>query len=101
MPLTESVGFNAVLQRGNRIQVPRLFRWQYKIEANEVLRVKVRVAGCLVDESFLARITKDGRLTIPRLTLKLLKEGEEQSLEGSVLEVTVEPASEKDEKLNP
>jgi len=83
-----------VLQRGNRVQIPRLFRWQYKIEPNQVLRVKVGIAGSFVDERFLARMTKDGRLTIPKLTLKLLQAGEEGSLEGSVLEVTVEPADE-------
>jgi hypothetical protein len=68
------------------------------MEACEVLRVNVRVAGGLVDERFLARMTRDGRLTIPKLTLKLLREGEEQSLEGCVLEVTVEPAHEQGEK---
>jgi hypothetical protein len=44
---------------------------------------------------------RDGRLTIPKLTLKLLQEDEEKSLEGCVLEVTVEPADEQGEKLNP
>jgi hypothetical protein len=95
------VSFKAVLQRENRIQIPRLFRWQYKMEANQVLRVKVRVADSFVDEWFLARMTRDGRLTIPKLTLKLLQEGEEHSIEGCVLEVTVEPADEQGEKLNP
>jgi hypothetical protein len=90
-----------VLQRGNRVQVPRLFRWQYRMEANQVLKVNVRIAGSFGNERFLARMTKDGRLTIPKLTLKLLQEGEEKSLEGSVLEVTVEPPDEQDEKLNP
>jgi hypothetical protein len=47
------------------------------------------------DEWFLARMTKDGRLTILKLTLKLLQDGKEQSLEGCVLEVTVEPADEQ------
>jgi hypothetical protein len=73
------------------------------MEACQVLRVNVRIAGSFVDEWFLARMTRDGRLTIPKLTLKLLQEGEEESLEGSVLEVTVEPADEQGEKpgLNP
>jgi len=98
LPLTESVSFKAALQRGNRLQIPRLFRWQYKMEANQVLKVYVRIEGSFGDESFLARMTKDGRLTIPKLALKLLQEGEEESLEGSVLEVTVEPADEQGEK---
>jgi hypothetical protein len=103
LPLTESVNFKAVLQRGNRVQIPRLFRWQYRMEANQVLKVKVRIAGSFVDERFFVRMTRDGRLTIPRLTQKLLQEGGEESLEGCVLEVIVEPADEQGEKpeLNP
>jgi hypothetical protein len=46
-------------------------------------------------------MTRDGHLTIPKLTLKLLREGEEESLEGCVLEVTVEPADEQSEKPEP
>jgi hypothetical protein len=73
------------------------------MEADQVLRVDVRIEGSFGGERFLARMTKDGRLTIPKLTLKLLQEGEEESLEGCVLEVTVEPADEQGEKteLNP
>lgn len=93
------MSFKAVLQRGNRVQVPRLFRWQYKMEVNQVLNVNVKVADSFVDEWFLARMTRDGRLTIPRLALKLLLEGiEEESLEGSVLEVTLKSADEQGEK---
>ena len=99
LPLNEPVSFKAVLQRGNRFQVPRLFRWQYKMEASQVLNVNVKVAGALVDEWFLARMTRDGRLTIPRLALKLLQEGAEESLEGRVLEVTLQPADERGEKF--
>jgi hypothetical protein len=69
------------------------------MEACQVLRVNVRVAGSFVGERFLARMTKDGRLTIPRLALRLLREGEEESVEGCVLEVTVEPADEQGERL--
>jgi len=103
LPLTESVSFKAVLQRGNRIQIRRLFRWQYRMEPDQVLRVTVSVAGSFGGEWFLARMTIDGRLTIPKLTLKLLQEDEGESLEGSVLEVTVEPADEQglEPKPNP
>ena len=101
MPLNESVSFKAVLQKGNRVQIPRLFRWQYRMEADQVLRVNVRVADSFAEEKFLARMARDGRLTIPKLTLKLLQEGEGGSLEGCVLEVTVEPADEQREKPEP
>jgi hypothetical protein len=89
MPLTESVDFKAVLQKGNRIQIPKLIRLQYQTEPSQVLKVKVETAN-LREEEFYARIGRDGRLTIPRLALQLLEQGE--SLIGYVLEVTIEPA---------
>jgi hypothetical protein len=42
-----------------------------------MLRADVKIAGSFGDERFLARMTKDGRLTIPISTLKLLQEDEE------------------------
>jgi hypothetical protein len=65
------------------------------MEANQVLRVYFRIEGSFGGEKFLVRMAKDGRLTIPKLALKLLREGEEESLEGSVFEVTVEPVDEQ------
>jgi len=32
LPLTEKVKFKTLLQHGNRIQVPKLVRWQFKME---------------------------------------------------------------------
>jgi len=32
VPLTECVEFKTVLQRGDRVQVPKLVRWEYKLE---------------------------------------------------------------------
>jgi hypothetical protein len=52
-----------------------------------VLKVNVRIEGSFGGEWFLARMTKDGRLIISKLTLKLLQESEEGSLKGSVPEV--------------
>lgn len=98
LPLTESVVFKAVLQSGNKVQVPRLLRWRYRMEPDQVLSVEVRsleFSGC---ERFLGRMRRDGRLTIPLLTLKLLRGDEEGNLEGCVLEVTLEPSEEADEK---
>jgi hypothetical protein len=94
MPLTESVDFKAILQKGNRIQIPRLIRWQYKMEPNQVLKVKVKTERWR-EEEFYARMGKDGRLTIPKLTLELLQQ-EDESLVGYVLEVTLEPATSSD-----
>lgn len=37
-------------------------------------------------------MTSDGRLTIPKLTMEILREREEKNLEGCILEVKISPA---------
>jgi hypothetical protein len=37
-------------------------------------------------------MTSDGRLTIPKLTMEVLKQREEKNLTGTILEVTISPA---------
>ena len=92
MPLSQRVSFKTVLQKQNRLQVPKLVRWEYKLESSEVLKVTVTIVGFLgVRESFLAKMQKNGRIRIPDLTMALLKR-DEPSLEGCVMEVTLEPA---------
>ncbi len=92
LPLSQRVSFKTVLQKQNRLLVPKLVRWEYKVESSEVLKVTVTIVGLLgVRESFLAKMYKSGRIRIPELTLALLKR-DEPSLEGCVMEVTLEPA---------
>ena len=90
MPLTESVSFKAVLQKGNRVQIPRLVRWQFKLEPTQILNIQVESANLFCEEEFLGRMNKDGRITIPRLVINLLKE-EEETMEGHILKVTLKP----------
>jgi len=72
-----------------------LIRWQFKLEPTQVLEVTVKPVGAIgIREKFFARLSSDGRLTIPRLVVDLLKE-EEESLVGSVLEVDLQPTSAK------
>jgi hypothetical protein len=96
VPLTEAVSFKALLQRGNRVQVPRLVRWQFKLEATQVLRVTVKIEAefSSVSESFFGRMSGDGRITVPWLALFLLQKraNTEKSLTGLVFEVKIEPA---------
>jgi len=92
LPLTRQVSFKAALQRGNRIQVPKLIRWQFKLEPQQVLKVNVQTAS-LHEEEFYAKMGGDGRIAIPKLTLKLLQGEDEESLVGSVLEVELEPVA--------
>ena len=94
MPLTQKVTFKTLLQRGNRVQVPKLIRWQFKMETDQVLKIGVgtQVLGIWREwESFYSKMSKDGRILIPKLTLELLR-SEKPDLTGYVIEVTLEPA---------
>lgn len=90
--LTEKVSFKTVLQKGNRVQVPRLVRWRFKMDSAQVLKVGVAAVNLWTGwQTFYARMGRDGRITIPKLTRELLR-GEEQNLAGCVIDVTLEPA---------
>jgi hypothetical protein len=95
MPLTQKVTFKTVLQRGNRVQVPKFVRWQFKMEPDQVLKIGVgaHTLGIWCEwESFYGKMGKDGRILIPKLTLALLRsENEKPDLTDYVMEVTLEP----------
>jgi len=94
MPLTQKVSFKTMLQKGNRVQVPKVVRWQFKMESEQVLKVTVNALDVWSGwETFYARMGKDGRITIPKLQRELLR-GQEQSLTGYVREVVLEPGEE-------
>jgi hypothetical protein len=81
-----------MLQKKNLLQIPRLVRWQYELEASEVLKVGISGLNLGWDwELFYAKMGKDGCIFIPKLTLSLLQ-GKRPSLAGSIFEVTLEPA---------
>ena len=91
MPLTCKVAFNRALQKGNRVQIPKLIRWRFKMEPQQVLSVSVSVPGSRkLSGSFYARREKDGRLLIPKSALAQLRE-KKSSIVGCMLEVTLEP----------
>jgi len=62
------------------------------MDSEQVLEVGVTAVELWTGwHTFYARMGRDGRITVPKLTRKLLQ-GKEQSLEGCVLNVTLEPA---------
>ena len=70
VPLTERVDFKTRLQRRNRVQLPKLIRWRYKLESDQVLKITVSAVGVWGGyETFYGKMDKSGRLTIPRLKL--------------------------------
>jgi bifunctional DNA-binding transcriptional regulator/antitoxin component of YhaV-PrlF toxin-antitoxin module len=94
VPLTDAVFFKAVLERRGRFQVPRIVRWQFKLESSQALLVNVRPVGSFVsEEEFFANMRKDGRITIPKVTLDLLARSleEGESLAGAILKVRLKP----------
>jgi bifunctional DNA-binding transcriptional regulator/antitoxin component of YhaV-PrlF toxin-antitoxin module len=91
LPLTERVAFKARLQKGNRVQVPKYVRWHYKLKTTQILEVTVSVLGVWrPPQSFLSRISKDGRIVIPKLTIALFKDGK-PNLDNHVVEVRLTP----------
>ncbi len=102
MPLTEQATFKTRLQRHNRITIPKLLRWRYKIEPTQLLNVRAKPLSPVnfgEEEEFLAKMATDGRLTIPKLVMEILQEKEEKDLTGCIFEVTISPTNE--EPANP
>jgi hypothetical protein len=62
------------------------------MEPEQVLKVGVHLTDSwLARQCFYAKMRKDGRILIPKLTLSLLQK-DEGNLAGYVLEVALEPA---------
>ena len=92
-PLTRRVSFTTQLQSGPRIQVPKVVRWEFKLEPNQTLKVGLR---CLSTrhwtQYFYARMSKDGRIYVPELVLLFFKSKELPDLPHCILEVNLQPA---------
>jgi hypothetical protein len=92
MPLTEKVSFTTTLQSVNKVQIPKLIRWRFKIDSDQALKVGVNFLGMHMGwQFFYTKMRKDGRITVPKLVLSLMHAEEEKSA-GSPLDVTIEPA---------
>ncbi len=93
MPLTSKVDFETRLEKGNRLQIPKIILWQFKIEQNQVLSVRVSSKRLWAgSKHFYAKMDKQGRILIPKLTLYTMTNKENPNLEGYIFDVTLEPA---------
>jgi len=91
MSLTEPVCFKTRVQSKNRLQIPELIRLRLKLETDQFLKVYVNILGVWgTPQTFLARITKDKRISIPKLNLALLQD-RKLNFTGYVADVTLEP----------
>jgi hypothetical protein len=92
VPLTEKVTFTTPFQSGNKVQIPKLIRWRFKMENNQALKVGVNFSELHTGwKFFYAKMHKDGRIRVPKLTLQLIS-GERTCLTGLAVEVMLEPA---------
>ena len=94
MPLTHSVSFKAVIGKGNRIQIPTLIRWEFKLEPTQLLIMSVRLFNLGIEENFYTKMNKDGRITIPKINAELIKTRtqKEGTLSEYAFEITLKPA---------
>ena len=85
--------FQTALQRGNRVQVPKLVRWKFKLESDQVLKVAVW-AGVVSWKTFYACMDKSGRITVPKVVQNELLNSTFglQSLIGTTMHVRLAPA---------
>jgi bifunctional DNA-binding transcriptional regulator/antitoxin component of YhaV-PrlF toxin-antitoxin module len=82
LPVSENTWIHAKLLSENRVQIPVLVRWKFKLEPGEVLKVKVSPMRSHASETFFVRLQKGGRITVPTQVAVFLE------LEsGDVLEV--------------
>ncbi|MGO8805517.1 MAG: hypothetical protein ACLQO7_02785 [Candidatus Bathyarchaeia archaeon] len=92
MPLDQRVTFKAPLREKNRVRVPSVMRLQFKLEPAQILKVTISLADTLgVRETFFGAMKKDGHITIPHVTITLLKE-DRQTLKNRTMEIILEPA---------
>jgi hypothetical protein len=91
VPLCEKVKFPAKLQRGNRLQVCKYVLWKYKLETNQTLQVTVSYLSMILHiVFFLARISKDEKIVIPKVNMNQLQD-KIIDLADVVVNVTIEP----------
>jgi len=91
VPLTEKVSFTTTLQSSNKVQIPKLVRWRFKMDNDQALKVGVNFLGMHMGwQFFYTKMRKDGCITIPKLVLNLMHDKEGKTA-GSTIDVMIEP----------
>ena len=91
MPLTRRVSFKRPLEKGNKVQVPKTIRWQFKMENDQVLYVQIGGLG-RGWEYFYGKMSKDGRIHVPKEVLFAVS-GTNESLAHNLVDISIEPAA--------
>ncbi len=88
MPLHQEVTFKNPIEKCSKVQVPKIIRWQFKLEPDQILKVNISSRGG--HEPFYAKMAKDGRIYIPK-TILFAAFGKLDNLTGTLVEITLEP----------
>jgi hypothetical protein len=73
MPLTLQGTFKAIIRQKKPNTYPPLIRWEFKIEPTQIQAISVRQFKVGTQETFFAKMNKDGRITIPKIDAKIIK----------------------------
>ena len=64
MPLDQRVTFKNTLEKCGKVQVPKIIRWQFKLEPDQILKVNIYGRGG--HEPFYGKMAKTDAYTFPR-----------------------------------
>jgi hypothetical protein len=90
LPLTQRVTFKVQLQNQNRFQIPKIVRWEYKLEPSQTMKITLRASNVGIYENFLGRMLPDGRVTVPRIVIVEMQQTM-PDLKSSFIEVELVP----------
>ena len=62
--------FIARVQKNNRLQIPVLIRWKYKLKIGIIMKARIFKSGEMDSYRFHARLGKSGRITIPKIVVE-------------------------------
>ena len=65
--------FHVRVQKALRLQVPRVLRWKYKLEAGMVFRVQVEKVDTCKSHTYLTRLQRSGRISIPKIAAEIIE----------------------------
>ena len=72
--------------------MPKLVRWQFKMDTEQILKITVSALNVWgSSQTFYAKMSKNGRILLPKLQLELMQGSRETDLVGYVMEVTLQP----------